>query len=37
MHLGQAEYFGLDEVGTRVWQLFQDGRALALVVEDTVR
>ena len=29
LHLGTAIYFGLDEVGTRAWQLFADKRTLA--------
>ena len=28
LHLGTSTYFGLDEVGTRIWQLAVDGRTL---------
>lgn len=28
LHLGTATYFGLDDVGTRVWQLVVDGRSV---------
>jgi hypothetical protein len=28
LHLGTATYFGLDEVGTRVWQLLAEGLAV---------
>jgi hypothetical protein len=28
LHLGTATYFGLDEVGTRVWQLLAEGRSV---------
>lgn len=29
LHLGTATYFGLDEVGTRAWQLIAEKRTLA--------
>jgi hypothetical protein len=29
LHLGTAVYFGLDEVGTRAWQLIAERRTLA--------
>ena len=28
LHLGTATYFGLDEVGTRVWQLLAERRSV---------
>lgn len=31
LHLGRGVYFGLDEVGTRIWQLLDEGLTLAAV------
>jgi hypothetical protein len=31
LHLGSGTYFGLDEVGTRIWQLLGEGLTPALV------
>lgn len=31
LHMGSGVYFGLDEVGTRVWALIQQPRAVAEV------
>ena len=28
LHLGTGTYFGLDPVGTRIWSLLKEGRAL---------
>ncbi len=33
LDLGSECYFGLDAVGTRVWQLLQQGASLAMVYE----
>lgn len=33
LHLGTATYFGLDEVGTRAWQLMTDGLPLSSVCD----
>lgn len=31
LHIGTATYFGLDDVGTRVWQLVTGGQAVGQV------
>jgi hypothetical protein len=28
LHLGTSTYFGLDDIGTRIWQLAVDGRTV---------
>lgn len=33
LHLDRSEYFGLDEIGTRVWQLLQEHGTLGKVVD----
>lgn len=33
LHLGTGVYFGLNAVGTRIWQLIGEGRAPAAIVE----
>lgn len=33
LDLGSQRYFGLDEVGSRIWDLLAEGRALAEVVD----
>ena len=33
LHLGTGVYFGLDPVGTRVWQLLAEGRSLPEILE----
>ena len=33
LDLGSESYFGLDEVGTRVWQLINEGRVASEVVD----
>jgi hypothetical protein len=36
LELSRGVYFGLDEVGTRVWQLLVDGRDLERIVASLV-
>ena len=36
LHLGSGTYFGLDEVGTRIWQLLGKGLPLAAVCDRLV-
>lgn len=31
LHLGNDTYYGLDEVGTRIWSLLKDGAALPAI------
>ena len=33
LHLGSGTYFGLDAVGTRIWQLMGDGKSLNEICE----
>ena len=33
LDLASEQYFGLDEVGTRVWQLVNEGKSLEAMVE----
>jgi hypothetical protein len=33
LHLGTGVYFGLNAVGTRIWQLLGEGRAPAAIVD----
>ena len=36
LNLDSGQYFGLDEVGTRIWNLVVEGNALPQVVSDIV-
>lgn len=36
LHLDDGAYYGLNEVGTRVWQLLQEPRTVAELVEGVV-
>lgn len=36
LHLGSGQYFGLDEVGTLIWQLLVEGRSLDEIEERIV-
>jgi hypothetical protein len=36
LHLGSGTYFGLDEVGTRIWQLLAEGLTPAAVCDRLV-
>jgi hypothetical protein len=36
LHLGSGTYFGLDEVGTRIWQLLGEGLSTAAVCDRLV-
>ncbi|MGD9922356.1 MAG: PqqD family protein [Pseudorhodoplanes sp.] len=33
LHLESGTYFGLDRVGTRVWQLLEDGKSLSEICD----
>jgi hypothetical protein len=33
LHLGSGTYFGLDPVGTRIWQLMGEGQSLSAICE----
>ena len=37
LNLGTSKYFGLDEIGTRAWQLIQEHRLARLVYEGMLR
>ena len=34
LHMGEGVYFGLDEVGTRIWKLIQEPRQVAEVCDE---
>jgi len=36
LHLGSGQYFGLDQVGTLIWQLLVEGRSLDEIEERIV-
>ena len=33
LHMGSGTYFGLDPVGSRIWQLIEEGKTLAEVCD----
>lgn len=37
LNLDRAEYFGLDETGTRVWELLQEHGSTGAIVEQMLR